>query len=86
MTQDLLHSVVSRLGGRTVHVRITDLADNTFYAKIVLMQGGNVLELDSRPSDALALALRADVPIFADESVLQQAGFEPEPTNGQSAP
>ena len=86
MTQDLLHSVVSRLGGRAVHVIITDLADNTFYAKIVLMQGENVLELDSRPSDALALALRADVPIFADESVLQQAGFEAEPTNGQSAP
>ena len=85
MTQDLLHSIVSYLGGRAVHVIITELVDNTFHAKIVLSKDGNILEVDSRASDALALALRADVPIYVDESVLQKAGFLPEPTNGQAA-
>ena len=85
MTQDLLHSIISELGGRAIYVVISDLVDNVFYAKIVLSKDGGVLEVDSRSSDALALALRANVPIYVDETVLQKAGFVPEPTNGHAA-
>ena len=75
LTSDLLNSMISDLGGRLRHVIITDLVGDVFYARIVLSQDGNTLQVDSRPSDALALALRAQVPVFADESVLKKASF-----------
>jgi len=80
LTHDLLKSVVSALGARLTQIVINDLADETFYAKLILDANGRHVEVDSRPSDAIALAIRAKVPIYVEESVLDQAGmvFEPE--------
>ena len=75
LTQDLLNSMISDLGGVVRHVVITDLIDNTFYAKIVLSKNGTVMEVDSRPSDAIALSLRAGVPVYVEESVLKRASI-----------
>ena len=86
MTHDLLKSTITRLGGRVSHVIINDFLEDTFYAKVILTRGGrDLIEVDSRPSDAIALALRADVPVYAKKSVLEAAGFTmEEPTNGES--
>jgi len=74
LTHDLLRQVIDQLGAQVSHILVNDLANDTFYAKIVLDVNGNSMEVDSRPSDAIALAVRAKVPIFADESVLDRAG------------
>lgn len=74
LTHDLLGDVIERLGGRISSILVSDLSNDTFYAKIVLEQNGGQVEIDSRPSDAIALAVRARVPIFAAESVLEKAG------------
>jgi bifunctional DNase/RNase len=75
MTHDLLRSVIENLGAQVSHILVNDLANDTFYARIVLDTNGKPLEIDSRVSDAVALAIRAQVPIYADESVLERAGF-----------
>src|SRR4051812_30713274 len=75
LTHDLLGSVIQSLGARLTQVVINQLADETFYAKLVLDANGRHVEVDSRPSDAIALAIRSKVPIFVDESVLDQAGM-----------
>ena len=74
LTHDLLRSVIDTLGAQVSHILINDLANDTFYARIVLDINGNSMEIDSRPSDAIALAVRAKVPIFSDEGVLDRAG------------
>jgi len=74
LTHDLLDMMITDLGGNLAHVVITHLLANTFYAKIVLTKDGELFEVDSRPSDAIALALRASIPIFADTKVLNRAG------------
>lgn len=74
LTHDLLRSVIDTLGAVVQHVFVNDLSNDTFYAQIILDVNGNAVEIDSRPSDAIALAVRAKVPIFADESVLDKAG------------
>jgi bifunctional DNase/RNase len=74
LTHDLLRSVIDQLGAQVSHIVVNDLSNDTFYARIVLDVNGNSMEVDSRPSDAIALAVRAKVPIFADESVLDRAG------------
>lgn len=74
LTHDLLRSVIDTLGAHVTHIVVNDLANDTFYARIVLDVNGGAMEVDSRPSDAIALAVRAKVPIFADESVLDRAG------------
>ena len=74
LTHDLLRSVIDTLGGVVQHVFVNDLSNDTFYARIVLEVNGGPMEIDSRPSDAIALAVRAKVPIFADEAVLDKAG------------
>ncbi len=74
LTHDLLRSVIDTLGAHVNHVLVNDLSNDTFYARIVLDVNGGSMEVDSRPSDAIALAVRAKVPIFADESVLERAG------------
>jgi hypothetical protein len=74
LTHDLLRSVIDTLGATVSHVLVNDLSNDTFYARIVLDVNGGPLEIDSRPSDAIALAVRAKVPIFADEMVLDKAG------------
>jgi bifunctional DNase/RNase len=74
LTHDLLRSVIDDLGAVVNHVLVNDLSNDTFYARIVLDVNGQSREIDSRPSDAIALAVRAKVPIFADEQVLDKAG------------
>ncbi len=85
LTHDLLGRVVEQLGGKLTQIVINDLADETFYARLILDQKGQHLEVDSRPSDAIALAIRAKVPIFVEEAVLDQAGmvFENEESEGE---
>ena len=73
-THDLLHTMVEELGGTVRSVVVNDLSNDTFFARIRLEQDGRVTEVDSRPSDAIAIAVRARVPIFVEESVLDRAG------------
>lgn len=73
MTHDLLRSAVEQLGAKVEKIVISDLRDNTFYALIHLSRNGEALEVDARPSDAIALALRTEAPIFVAEPVLEKA-------------
>ncbi len=73
LTHDLLLSVISRSGCELSKIEVTRLADRTFFALLHLEQDGKTIEIDSRPSDAIALALRADAPIFVADEVLAQA-------------
>jgi hypothetical protein len=75
LTHDLLSSVIDSLGAAIDSIIVSDLKSDTFYAKIILNVDGRQLEIDSRPSDALALAVRTDAPIFAEEAVLDKAGI-----------
>ena len=75
LTHDLLRSVIDTLGVTVNSIIVCDLKNDTFYAKIILNVDGGQMEIDARPSDALALAVRADVPIYADETVLDKAGI-----------
>ena len=75
LTHDLMKSVVDRLGGRVERILIDDIWQDTYYAKIALASNGTQTEIDARPSDAIALALRAKAPIFMAEYVLQQASI-----------
>jgi bifunctional DNase/RNase len=78
LTHDLLNNVISEMGGEVSHIAVTDLRDDTFYASIYMSLNGQRMEIDSRPSDAIALAVRANVPIFVEERVMAQAGIVPE--------
>lgn len=72
MTHDLLRNLIVEMGARVERVVITELRDNTFYAVIEMRTvDGTAMMLDSRPSDAIALALRADCPIFVDSEVIR---------------
>ena len=73
MTHDLLKGILGALGTTVVRVVVNELRDSTFFARIVLSFEGNETEVDARPSDAIALALRVDAPIYVDQSVLDQA-------------
>ena len=75
---DLVRTVLEQVEAKVERVLINDLKDDTFYAEITLRQGKEVFSVDSRPSDAIALALRLEAPIFASDEVLQQAGLEVE--------
>ena len=75
LTHDLLRSVIEALGARVSSIIVYDLKNDVFYAKIVLTVDGGQIEIDSRPSDALALAVRVEVPIYVDESVMDKAGI-----------
>ncbi|HLC28049.1 MAG TPA: bifunctional nuclease family protein [Dehalococcoidia bacterium] len=76
LTHDLLRSIIDSLGASIDYVIVNDLSNDTFFARIMLQIDGRVMEIDSRPSDAIALAVRVQVPIFADESVLEKAGVK----------
>jgi bifunctional DNase/RNase len=76
LTHDLLTSLIAELGGVVRRVVVSELTNDTFFARIHLEQDGRTLEVDSRPSDAIALAVRTGVPIFAEESVLDRAGVQ----------
>lgn len=73
MTHDLLCNTISSLGGRVDRVVITDLRENTFYATIHVDRNGDRLQIDSRPSDAMAIALRVGAPIFVEEAVIERS-------------
>ena len=76
LTHDLLGSVIEALGARADSIVLDDLKNDTFYAKIILLRAdGRQMEVDSRPSDALALALRVGAPIYVEEVVLDEAGI-----------
>jgi bifunctional DNase/RNase len=76
MTHDLLADVIGELQGEIVRVTVTELRENTFYARITIVQDGRELEIDSRPSDAIALAVRCDAQIFASDDVIEESGME----------
>ena len=78
MTHDLIKAVIEQLGGRVVHIFINDMRRDVFYARLVIEKDGEQLEIDSRPSDAIAIAVRAKAPIFVAESVLEKHGVAPE--------
>ena len=75
LTHDLLRNIIEVLGASVYSIKISDLMNDTFYAKIVFNVEGERIEIDARPSDALALAVRVDVPIFVEDSVLDKAGI-----------
>jgi len=75
LTHDLLNSVIDTMGGVVNSIIVNDLKNDTFFAKVIIDTSGKQMEIDSRPSDALALAVRTGVPIYADESVLDKAGI-----------
>jgi bifunctional DNase/RNase len=78
LTHDLLKNVIGELGAQVERIVVTELKDDTFYARIVLSVDGKLLEIDSRPSDAMALAVRARAPIFVTDEVMEEAGIVPE--------
>ncbi|MSQ41549.1 MAG: bifunctional nuclease family protein [Dehalococcoidia bacterium] len=73
-THDLLANVIEQLGGKVRSVVVCDMSNDVFYARVNLEQNGRTLEIDARPSDAIALAVRAQVPIYVDEAVLADHG------------
>ena len=76
LTHDLLKNIIAELGATLKQIVIDRLENQTFYAKLVLReQSGQEIKVDARPSDSIALALRADVPIFVEETVLEEAGI-----------
>jgi len=76
MTHDLVTDILGELGARVTHVAVTELRENTFYAQITVQQDGSEIEIDSRPSDALAIAVRSGAPIFAAEDVIAESAIE----------
>jgi len=78
LTHDLLKAAIGKLGAEIERVAITELRNDTFYAEITLRVNGRRLEIDSRPSDAIALAVRARVPVYVADEVLEQAAITPE--------
>ena len=84
LTHDLLESVIQSLGARVNHILVSELSDDTFYAKIVLQHNDSQTEIDSRPSDAIALAVRTQAPIFASDSVVDRAGVKMDQSTGKA--
>ena len=76
MTHDLMSQLLAELEAEISRVTVTDLRENTFYALITLRAADAEIEIDSRPSDALALAVRAEAPIFASEELIEENGIE----------
>ena len=76
MTHDLVTDMLEQLDAQVTRITVTELKENTFYASITVAQNGSELEIDSRPSDAIALAVRAEAPIFANERVIEESAIE----------
>ena len=76
LTHDLLRAVITSLGATVNHIVVSDLTNDTFFAKIVMQHNGTTMEIDSRPSDAIALAVRTEAPIYADDAVVEKAGVQ----------
>lgn len=78
LTHDLLKNIISEMGGEVEHIVISELRDEVFYARIVMEANGRHLEVDSRPSDAIALAVRLRVPVYIEDAVMSKAAVQPE--------
>jgi bifunctional DNase/RNase len=76
MTHDLVTDMLEQLDAQVIRITVTELRESTFYASITVQTNGSEIEIDSRPSDAIALAIRADAPIFADERVIEESAVE----------
>ena len=76
MTHDLVTSMLGELDAQVVRITVTELRENTFHASITIQQNGTEIEVDSRPSDAIALAVRAEAPIYADDRVIEESAIE----------
>ncbi|MGH9114009.1 MAG: bifunctional nuclease family protein [Acidimicrobiales bacterium] len=79
MTHDLMHNLLDEVGAQVERITVTELREGTFFAEIVLSAQGEVRTVSSRPSDAIALAIRIGSPIFAEEDVLEEAGRVEQP-------
>jgi bifunctional DNase/RNase len=76
MTHDLLINVIDTFDAEVTRITVTELKDSTFYARLTLLKDGSEIDIDSRPSDALALAVRTEAPIFASTDLLEENGIE----------
>src|ERR671939_642249 len=76
MTHDLVTDMLEQLDAQVTRICVTELRENTFYAQITVQLDGSEIEVDSRPSDAIALAVRADAPIFAADRVIEESAIE----------
>ena len=76
MTHDLVTDMLEQLGAQVVRITVTELRENTFFAQITVQQDGSEVDIDSRPSDAIALAIRADAPIYAADEVIEESAIE----------
>jgi hypothetical protein len=76
MTHDLVTDMLEQLDAQVTRITVTELKENTFYASITVAQNGSEIEIDSRPSDAIALAVRAEAPIYANEHVIEESAIE----------
>jgi uncharacterized protein len=76
LTHDLVSDMLEQLDAQVTRITVTELKENTFYASITLAQNGSEIEIDSRPSDAIALAVRAEAPIYANERVIEESAIE----------
>src|SRR5215204_1391115 len=76
MTHDLVTDILGQLQAQVIRITVTELRENTFYAQITVQQDGSEIEIDSRPSDAIALALRADATIFVADDVIEESAIE----------
>jgi uncharacterized protein len=76
MTHDLVNDILGELDARVLRITVTELRENTFYAQITVQRNGTEVEIDSRPSDAIALAIRAEAPIFAADEVIEESAIE----------
>lgn len=78
LTHDLLKGVIDKMGAKVSHITVSELKNDTFYARIVMDINGKSLEIDARPSDAIALAVRVNAPLFVAEEVMDNAAILPE--------
>ena len=86
LTHDVLNSAIGVCGGTLERIVISGLKDDTFYAKLVLRHNDTTKEIDCRPSDAIALAIRTQSPIYAENAVIEQAGVQADPETGELVP
>lgn len=78
LTHDLLKSVIRELGGKVSHILINDLRQDVYYARVVVDVNGRQVEVDSRPSDAIALAVRVKAPVYVSDIVMEKAAIQPD--------
>ncbi|GHO91557.1 hypothetical protein KSF_016050 [Reticulibacter mediterranei] len=85
LTHDVMKNLIESMGGRVLRVTISDLVDEIFYSQIALDVEGKEIEVDARPSDAIALAVRVNSPIFVAEQVMERCGIDPKNTTSASS-